>query len=96
VPDFAGELGLWEVQVTVPTAFPGTPLHERLDIEELLFICGPLDLEYLRRWAEYLGIPERPAERDRPRCSRGLRSVTLEMKTSGERSERSNAASGTC
>ncbi|HVS10560.1 MAG TPA: hypothetical protein VMS76_11865 [Planctomycetota bacterium] len=32
---------------------------DRLDIEELLFICGPLDLEYLRRWAEHLGIPER-------------------------------------
>jgi len=32
---------------------------DRLDIEELLFVCGPLDLEYLRRWAEYLGIPER-------------------------------------
>src|SRR6185295_16231952 len=30
VRDFAEETALYEVQITVMTAFPGTPLHERL------------------------------------------------------------------
>ena len=33
VKDFVDESGLLEVQVTVQTPFPGTPLHERLQSE---------------------------------------------------------------
>ncbi len=32
---------------------------DRADIEDLLMLCGPLDLAYLRKWAAHLGIPER-------------------------------------
>ena len=32
---------------------------DRLDIEDLLLICGPLDLPYLREWAAHLGVGER-------------------------------------
>jgi hypothetical protein len=29
---------------------------DRLDIEDTLLVCGPLDLPYLRKWAEHLGV----------------------------------------
>jgi len=32
---------------------------DRLDIEDTLLVCGPLDLPYLRKWAEHLGITDR-------------------------------------
>jgi hypothetical protein len=32
---------------------------DRADIEDLLLVCGPLDLDYLREWARHLAIPER-------------------------------------
>jgi hypothetical protein len=35
---------------------------DRADLEDLLLVCGPLDLPYLRRWAEHLGTLERLEE----------------------------------
>lgn len=44
VLDFAQRHALWEVQVTALTAFPGTPLHERLQREGRLLQPGRWDL----------------------------------------------------
>ena len=41
---FANELGLYEVQVTYLTAFPGTPLYERLVAEGRVLEPGRWDL----------------------------------------------------
>jgi hypothetical protein len=35
------------------------PPKDQADIEDLLLVCGPLDLPYLRRWAQHLAIEER-------------------------------------
>ncbi len=32
---------------------------DRADIEDLLLVCGALDLAYLRKWSAHLGISER-------------------------------------
>jgi hypothetical protein len=32
---------------------------DRLDVEDLLLVCGPLDLPYLRKWADHLDITAR-------------------------------------
>lgn len=53
VLDFAERHALWEVQVTVLTPFPGTPLHERLEREGRLLHpdrwerCTLFDVNYL-------------------------------------------------
>lgn len=44
VLDFALEVPLFEVQVTVMTAFPGTPLHQRLLAEDRIIEPGRWDL----------------------------------------------------
>lgn len=44
VLEFAREVGLYEVQVTYMTAFPGTPLHERLAREDRLLAPGAWQL----------------------------------------------------
>lgn len=32
---------------------------DRVDVEDLLIVCGPLDPAYLRKWSGHLGITER-------------------------------------
>lgn len=32
---------------------------DRLDVEDTLLVCGPVDLAYLRKWAGHLGITDR-------------------------------------
>jgi hypothetical protein len=32
---------------------------DRVDVEDTLLVCGPLDLAYLRHWARHLGITSR-------------------------------------
>ncbi|HET6163479.1 MAG TPA: radical SAM protein [Planctomycetota bacterium] len=44
VRDFAERTALYEVQITVMTAFPGTPLHERLARERRILQPGRWDL----------------------------------------------------
>jgi hypothetical protein len=44
VRDFANDHALYEVQITVMTAFPGTPLHERLSREGRILEPGRWDL----------------------------------------------------
>jgi radical SAM superfamily enzyme YgiQ (UPF0313 family) len=52
VADFADEVGLYDVQITVQTAFPGTPLYERLHREGRLLkpdawsLCTLFDVNY--------------------------------------------------
>jgi hypothetical protein len=51
----------------------------RANIEDMLLVCGPLDLTYLRKWAEHLSISARlervlrESGRSRGRCSRAPR-----------------------
>jgi radical SAM superfamily enzyme YgiQ (UPF0313 family) len=42
--EFVGESGLYEVQITVMTAFPGTPLYERLTREGRILTPGDWSL----------------------------------------------------
>lgn len=44
VAEFAREVGLYEVQITYMTAFPGTPLHDRLERESRLLHPGAWQL----------------------------------------------------
>ena len=50
--EFVRDSGLYEVQITVMTAFPGTPLHERLAREERIVtpedwsLCTLFDVNY--------------------------------------------------
>jgi hypothetical protein len=32
---------------------------DRMDIEDMLLVCGPLDTAYLRQWAAHLQIADR-------------------------------------
>ena len=32
---------------------------DRMDVEDMLLVCGQLDTAYLRKWAEHLGISDR-------------------------------------
>ena len=41
--EFVRELELYEVQVTILTAFPGTPLHDRLSREDRVLVPGAWD-----------------------------------------------------
>jgi radical SAM superfamily enzyme YgiQ (UPF0313 family) len=65
----AGELGLAEVQVTVLTPFPGTPLHDRLAREGRLL--APSD------WGSYtlFDVTYRPARMTVSELEEGLRAV---------------------
>ena len=51
--DFVGRSGLYEVQITVMTAFPGTPLYDRLLRENRILkleaweLCTLFDINYL-------------------------------------------------
>ncbi len=44
VYDFVERTGLYEVQITVPTPFPGTPFYERLKVERRLIRDGAWEL----------------------------------------------------
>ncbi len=51
--DFVKETGLYEVQITIMTPFPGTPLYERLKVEKRLLqegaweLCTLFDVNFL-------------------------------------------------
>jgi len=70
VLEFAEANALWEVQVTALTAFPGTPLHERLEREGRIVEPGRWDLCTL------FDVNFEPARMSREQLRAGLRWLT--------------------
>lgn len=73
VLDFAREAELFEVQITVPTAFPGTPFYDRLKREDRLIEDG--------RWetCTLFDINFKPARMSRDALSRGFKRLAREL-----------------
>jgi len=73
VERFALELGLYEVQVTVMTAFPGTPLLERLEAEGRVLEPGRWDLCTL------FDVNLEPAGMSAEQLRQGLRDLSVRL-----------------
>jgi len=73
VLEFVREAELFEVQITVPTAFPGTPFHDRLEREGRLIENG--------RWetCTLFDINFEPAGMSRDELSRGFKRLAREL-----------------
>jgi radical SAM superfamily enzyme YgiQ (UPF0313 family) len=73
VMDFVRDTGLYEVQVTIQTAFPGTPLYRRLEAENRLIEpsnwrkCTLFDINY------------RPSPMSVDELSRGFKKLAVEL-----------------
>jgi radical SAM superfamily enzyme YgiQ (UPF0313 family) len=73
VMDFVRDTGLYEVQVTIQTAFPGTPLYRRLQAENRLIEplnwkkCTLFDINY------------RPSPMSEDELSRGFKKLAVEL-----------------
>jgi len=73
VLDFAREAELFEVQITVPTPFPGTPFYDRLKQEDRLIEDG--------RWetCTLFDINFKPARMSRDALSQGFKRLAREL-----------------